>query len=524
MRVGMRTTSAPGNIQDIITEVHTSVHMGRQVVTVSFTVPTIYRDRYFYIYLNGDLMQRYWYEASNEGFAVLQFPIGSISNAYSIWIEDGGQWADVDYNPNEGAKEFESYTSNRLGFEWTVNPTFKSKAVSPQFSNIAITGIQRFTTCERDDFVSEQVGKLNITVTDTGGTRTITVYNGSDPIAEGSITGDGTVTLSELNKSNVGGTIDITYVEDATEVIYCFWPQSYQVHYSQTPLTFPRTPEDIVSDEVGVVNYYHVSNQYNLTAGNWYCAVVAISDTGKIDATVLGTKTVELKDLPESPSYLKYYDGDTDAVRISFLTPDSTSIYRIYACDVIGENINTSVVKETKSAAASGTEVIAGPYNFGANETGILRFIVRSVNAIGIEEKNGNVLTIDFENGTRVFPRPNQPKFKRITRNQRTVTIRAIYDIVNSRVIPFYIRLFVVPLGDNFAYSSPQAEEQLGSANFGKSVVNLSYTVPSNGFYKVALRAVTQDGRMDLNTDHFDIYLSTEDPKDVLNLDVYPRK
>jgi hypothetical protein len=82
---------------------------------------------------------------------------------------------------------------------------------SNQLSSWSLSGVELSNT---DDF------KLYWELTDSGGTRTVTLYKDSaksSAVASGSKSGDGSITLSEQNSSGLSGSVTVTYTVDDTD-------------------------------------------------------------------------------------------------------------------------------------------------------------------------------------------------------------------------------------------------------------------------------------------------------------------
>ncbi len=74
-------------------------------------------------------------------------------------------------------------------------------------------------------------GKVYISLSDSGGTRTVSVYKDAGRtqlVAQGQRAGDGEVTLSEQNSSGLSGTVDVAYTQDDND-IYLILPFAFDV-------------------------------------------------------------------------------------------------------------------------------------------------------------------------------------------------------------------------------------------------------------------------------------------------------
>jgi hypothetical protein len=73
--------------------------------------------------------------------------------------------------------------------------------------------------------------KLYVDLVDATGTRTVTIWKDSgktQKVAEGSLAGDGTITLAEQNNSGISGTVAVTYTTDDTDIVLTIDKIHYQ--------------------------------------------------------------------------------------------------------------------------------------------------------------------------------------------------------------------------------------------------------------------------------------------------------
>ena len=78
---------------------------------------------------------------------------------------------------------------------------------------------------------TDAIGKVYVSLTDTAGTRTVSIYKDSGRtqlVAQGQRAGDGEVTLAEQGGSGLSGTVDVTYTQDDTD-IYLILPFAFEV-------------------------------------------------------------------------------------------------------------------------------------------------------------------------------------------------------------------------------------------------------------------------------------------------------
>jgi len=84
-----------------------------------------------------------------------------------------------------------------------------------QLENWSFSGAQKGVNTDQD-------GRLYVTLTDSGGTRTVSCYKDPDRtelVCQGSREGDGTIELVEQNNSGLSGSVDVTYTQDDNDIV-----------------------------------------------------------------------------------------------------------------------------------------------------------------------------------------------------------------------------------------------------------------------------------------------------------------
>jgi hypothetical protein len=141
------------------------------------------------------------------------------------------------------------------------------------------------------------------------------------------------------------------------------------------------------------------------------------------------------------------------------------------------------------------------------------------VSAGGIEEKNGNSITVEYGGGAHIELRPNSPRILKVTEvdiGGLKVIVTAAYDNIGARAMATHIKLYVQSSIFPIDYTSVQATGLLGLLVDGRGEVDIPFTVGAAGFYNVAVRATGIDQVVaDLNTIVKQIYLSNVNPNDV---------
>jgi hypothetical protein len=258
--------------------------VGQNSARVQFIPNSEYWERYFGIYLNGVLEEIVYAHAWSVTEVVLALE-PTETKAY-IYIEDFGDWASVteDDDPDEMALAREEEQGDRLSYTWTHPTTFSTTNKfctvgrgDSQLSAISVTGMKRFTNCmEVQDCPNR--GRLMYTIHNDSGTYTVRFWKGARLVAEGSRSGNGAITCNAINSSGITVAATLTFtaeVDPGIAYITLKWPESYQVHYSTSALSFPRSPEMTALD---VGNDKFAVRTPSLAAGTYNAAVVPVLD------------------------------------------------------------------------------------------------------------------------------------------------------------------------------------------------------------------------------------------------------
>lgn len=517
MRPGMWTSSAPGDVEDMIKTLDVKAYPAIGTGTARFTPADGYGDRYFGIYTNGLKNAHIFVEEGTE--AQSQFALSQSQEDMGIHIEDLGDWATEDYDPDYNAVDFELESAKSIRMDWRGDLTFSTKGdhpTSPQLTNIELTGLKRFTNCSPINN-RPQIGELNVTISNSGSVRTVNVYKGNLLAATGFRTGDGTINLTPQNDLDIGGSINITYTGDVAFgviTIEAHWPVQYNIHYSTSALVFPRTPEAVLYDD-GRSNIFSFVTGRLQNAGTYNCAILQVSDTNVPKTTTTQISTVVMNDFPSIPLRLAYKQGDSTNTVIRWTAPDASYTYNVYVSALDGA-VDMSTIAVTVGAG-SGERTATLP-TLGAGVTGKRLVIVRSVDG-GIEEKNSTILELEYDTGVRVTPRPNSPTIGlQPVVNGDEITVQCNYNNQKAKGMAIFGQLFVWPYADGPSgadYANPDDEDEFPLAENGNASVSLSASGFSKGWYYVGVRAATLDGTQDTGTKYALVWVSTDVPNDV---------
>jgi hypothetical protein len=212
----------------------------------------------------------------------------------SFYIVESGSWDAYDNEnsvlnggsiPDGWIKEWETTHAKRLKIEWDPEPMIKGIYGDTQLTGVSITGINRASNVEKLTGQADQC-RLWYSLTTQGTIHYIQWYADNRLVASGNLVGNGLVTCTEENGSGLNISAILTYTGDLTlglAWIEISFPASFQIHYSTTPLSYPRTPEDTVLDD-GVSNHFvYLSPVLLGTSYNYN--VLAVSRSGVVTAS-----------------------------------------------------------------------------------------------------------------------------------------------------------------------------------------------------------------------------------------------
>lgn len=537
MRYALRYSSAYGDVQDFIVglEVEDFSNLGFCVVKGRLLLldGVSYGERYLAVYVNGEKVRHIyvpenrWIGGTPDG-QVIELR-DSTDPDYGIEIEDCGDWADPLYDPFYFAEEFEATASGSISFHWNAfkgvladNPTLVMQGTgSGQITNLKLLGLKRFSSTDpvpnRPTF-----GQLTCVLSDVAGTRTLEIYAGSQLIASGSRAGNGTIILTAQNQSQVSGECTVTYTADATFLATCHWPLGYQLHWSLSPLVFPRTPEAVLEDD-GTSNLFrYVTQRLTSAPGLYYCAVLAIGDTNQVPTSTTATGTVTIVAYPASPARFAYLDGDATNTRVRFTAQDNTSTFNIYESDLDAAPGLTTPAYTLAAGIGDRTQALTA---LGAGVTGIRTLLLKAVSSGGVESQNALQLQIEYENGTVVPGRPNQP----VPTGPPTVdgldfTVNVRYDARGQSAYPAYIQLFLSPVGTPIDWFNPAATVDITALANSQVEIDVEATVLTAGAYIYGLRAMSLALWTDGNENTYPTYFSEAVPTDVGDVEIVVRR
>ncbi len=344
-------------------------------------------------------------------------------------------------------------------------------------------------------------GEVPVSMTVSGSTATINVGT----LASGSGSLGTTVTLTAINDSGVSGSVAVAAdAVTAEATLSARWPEKMRILRDTT--SPPTTTIDTVRyDEED--NGKKVDEDV-LTAGTYYYALTAISDTDDVGDQSSPT-TIVVAGAPDAPEDLAYVSGGASATNISW-TASTTSgaTYNIYVQNPDDEYMDTETATQTAVAGSTGATL---PAITGA--PGRAQVLVRAEKS-GVEEKNGDFLTIDYTNtGVYIPERPNAPEIRSvIVSDGLTLGATITYTSKDEKATPATVELYTRLPSGSYDFDTPDASVALSTAGVGGIRKALaSSTKTADGWYYVTAKSVTAgDVSSDGNAPEVAVYLSDD--------------
>lgn len=400
-----------------------------------------------------------------------------------------GQWSTPGaFDVTAAQNAYVAARANRIHLDIIDTPEQFSYGDNGQFSNWQINGVTRFSNC-RTVLNRATWGELDFSIVSVGGIHIVTLSLGSSVVARGTISGNGIVTLVEVNSSGISGVVTLAYTADCSgEFETAFSPQFNLYYQKDTPVVTFTAPTAIV--------YGASFDSPILTAGTWYVVVRRINDDG-LESANTDSHTIQMGYTPAEPGVPFYVSGGAAATTIQYLaSTDVTSTYNIYDSDVSG--VLPSIATQT---AVAGSGTLSKVLNALSNMTftGTRYVVVRAVLA-GTESGNSVSLAIQYITGVVQTVAPNPPQVKGITTTGKTLAVDFVIDTLNSDAVPTKIQLFVSS-SSIMDYTTELAHLNLGTISTRFAVGTIPGIVPTNGLYYFAIRTASVTGKQSTNTD-----------------------
>lgn len=461
---------------------------GNTAIKVRFQPTTGLGDAYFGVYLNSVLVRTVY---ADEGAITPYYSIrvDPEVTGHSLVILRHGHGPDA--NLARVARDIDSETSSHATLAWAWGYEVLGADASTDSgytSNWVITGLSYFQTERVANFPTR--GAFTFDLTRSGGNATVVVKRFGTHVFEGTGAVGGAIALTAQDGSDA--TASVTVSGSATTLtggrLYVRWPESMIVKRGASPS--PTTTVATVSfDQRDATRWFDPAV---LSPGTYYYRTQYLSDTGD-EGNFSSDKTAVITDPPDPPSNLVYTSGNYTNTVIGFTgSPTSGATYRVYLKQPDGNFIDVANPVATPGAGATSATL---PTITGY--PGRAYVLVRAIKA-GVEEKNGNVLEIEYDAaGAVVVARPNTPTLDTASVDVTTgltLGVRSLYPTADEAASPDKINLYKRAPGGSYNFSVYDAQATPGSAVNGLRLTTLSYTFSAPGWYYVTAKAATAGG------------------------------
>ncbi len=304
-------------------------YVDTNVLRIRATLSGHHRDKYYAPFVNGQYLGYNVYAPIDTPLEILvTFTNGTTLG--SFYLEDAGDYATFNsFVPIGQAQNFDALTSNRIYMEFASTYTISAVYGDTQLSAISITGAKRNTNVAQVQGWPTR-GALSYSITTTGTTHVVRWWSDTTMVAEGSRVGDGALTCTAANGSGMSIPCTLTYTADLipnVAFVELRWPKSFQIHYSTSPLVFPRSPEATVND-TGSDNYLFLTPV--ITNGSYNVDVLEVDDGGIVQtAGIPASKTAVLNAVPLPPT-VTTITGTAAATTINWTAGEAGCTYTVY--------------------------------------------------------------------------------------------------------------------------------------------------------------------------------------------------
>lgn len=488
MHPGGCTTQSPGATRDHI--LYTKLDAIGGSIRLRAYPLTAYQEKYYALYVNGTYEGFNRYANPNEIIQTVS-PLDPGTTAASAYLEDCGDWSAFPdgFSPDGQAETNDATSAQRIQFVWTAPYSLTSVRGDTQLSAITVTGAIRNVNVQRSNRNTR--GILSYTISNSGGTYTVSWYNGDALVAQGSRAGNGAVSCAEQNNSGLAVACTITYTADVaadTAYLELRWPESYAVHYSTTALSFPRAAEETVNDS-GLNDFEHLTPV--LAAGTYYWNILTVDDDGITQSAGFATTTtLQINTTPASPT-ITGVTGTAAALTVNWTVGEAGCTFTAYHSYIDGvTNFGQYLGPAAVTTAADATSAILPAVT---GYPGYVRVVVRATKSSNQETADA-VYEVELDAaGAIVNPRPNRASITGITiTGGLTLSVEGIVVDDDAQAAATAFDLLIVALAGSIdPTAAAQATVALGDAVLGVKRGTVPYTVLAGGWYRMALLAKT---------------------------------
>ncbi len=429
--------------------------------------------------------------ASEDEITELRGAYNAPGTSHVVCVVPMGDVSANDYDNSYQGIAFQEERSASLHAILTTTPRIVSTGVTGQLSAWALTGVKRFANC-RPFIRRPSWGVMDVAIVKVTTTITVTLSCRGITLAEGSRTGNGSITLAAQNGSGINGTVSVTYTADvSTGGMVCVeFPAQLAMHYKTGAFSggdFPRTAENYVFDD-GYSNVFNYRSPA-LAASTYHLLSHQIDPQGN-ESTGTASTAVVVNGPPQAPTALTYVSGGATGPATTISWVASTTLGATYEYFDSGDTgiLDIETVAGTHIAGVGTLTQLLAAIDPGF--TGVRQVVVRAVNG-SVDDGNADALQIEYLAGVVVLKRPPVPgSGNNITTNGLTLTVPYIIDSDDQKTPTTHVLLYVWDEnGGSPSYGTPQTSDPIGTVEAGNTTVGtISYTVSGEGSYKYAVR------------------------------------
>lgn len=384
---------------------------------------------------------------------------------------------------------------------------------SGQLTNWVLQALNRYQTGYPVTEARTQL-QVDLTLSTALGVSTLTLNVLGVQIAQGSITGNGTINLSALNGSGVAGTVILNYTGDLAQgkaYVRARWPLAYKVYVDSA---LKSTVQD-----TGRADRF--SAKLQLSSGVHNIQVSQVSDSG-VESPLSNPFPLTIPGIPNPPSVPTYSGTGYNYTVLSFNSSSNAALTNIYDSDIDGILHTTSPVLTISGLGKLNTILPAIP----ANTTGIRRVALASQDINGVNDLYWNQVNIEYLSGNIITPRPNIPSYSfQSVQSGARVNFNWVLNTLEAKTPASKIQLFLQQDGiSGVDYTRPVSSVGItGSDSLRFGTISGIPTVSGNiinSFFYASLRTINLSGVQSNNTDTIGpFWLSNVKPLPPINID-----
>lgn len=520
--VGGPTTQSPGPTEAQILSTKVD-YVGASSMRARAFPHSAYYNKYYSPHANGAFTGQNAFLEAFEGYnEVLLLTPGTTASG-SFYLEDAGLWPSfpaesfgAGYTNSGPAQANDALTAQRLEFSWEAPYTLTTIRGDAQISSVTVTGAKRGVNVAKTNKPTR--GKLHYQIIAVGADRIIRWWCGTTLVAEGYRTGDGVVTCSEVNDSDIEITCTLTYTADVnpgTAFIELRWPASYQIHYSTSALAFPRAAELTAYDNGD--DDYKVLTPI-LSGGTYNWNVLTVDDGGVVQSASFPVTVAKTIYTPPATPTIVSVMGDATGLIVTWTVGEAGCTFTAYS-----SHPNYPINFGYFSAPAPKTtalDAVTTTLNAITTYPGKVRIVVRATKG-GVEEQRDAEYVVELDDtGAIVPPRPNRASVEEITvTSGLTVTVAAAILDNDKAVAATVLDLYLVALASAIdTTAAATASVNLDAAVAGVQRKSVSYAILTGaGWYRLAVVGRSAAGGKSKSYSEYILYVDDTAPGAVVN-------